>query len=771
MDQTTRNSVGRFTLLEMLGSTGLATVYRARDESNGAEVVVKMMRGYFSQEQERTSAFFEEVSRVQELKHPVIVAPLEVGQDGQNVWLVSPHIPWRNLEQHLQWGRPLPLGRALAVLHQLAEAIDYAHQHGVMHQDVKPSNIFISDTGDVLITDFGTAPLVEGLDPLMRSTLNTPHPAYTSPELAQGFPLAPQCDVYSLAATTYEMLTGTIPHLALGMPSVLAKQMRETPILPSKLNTKLPPAGDSVLLRALTYHPAQRHETATAFADALEEVLGPAVLSVAPEPEAAPTIVIAEEPQPLEAPPVEEPPQQEAVYCPVCGQANDAESRYCQGCWAALKRRRLATPEEAARLVRLFGRELLRKRVITAIFLAGILSAVAFFAVDEFWVRHVPRPVSTVSAFSGPGDWAMHGRDITHSAAVAQGSEIQGDLVWRFDTDKPLLSSPAVVDGVVYITTGDFRVLALDAEDGRVIWEQPTTGPVDSSPVVAEETLYIGLRDGRVLALSTETGEEIWSFQIKSPVLSSSIVYQGVLYTGAADDHLYAIDAKTGKKLWSHDTEDWILVTPVIQEDKIVVANQRGRVFVIDIDTGKRRLRYDALKVSNSPAFAGDLLLVATDRGGLRAVDWRKREYPLERTARYWRRHFFIWGIEDKPPVPKGFVWGVKLGTQGATISSPAVADGTAYVYGADGRLHALDVDTGEKLWEYNSGHSAHASPVVVGDTVYVGTNDGQIHAVDRETGEGLRVFPAGGSITGQLVVAGDRLYAASRDGSLYVFR
>ncbi|MQF82894.1 hypothetical protein FIM02_01875 [SAR202 cluster bacterium AD-802-E10_MRT_200m] len=469
----------------------------------------------------------------------------------------------------------------------------------------------------------------------------------------------------------------------------------------------------------------------------------------------------------------------EKAYCPGCGTENLLSDKFCGRCWGPLQTGVLYTKEQARKKIERLNRARIQRRIIKTILSFGAVLAILLFYTQPYWLDRIPPPTSSLTPDSGLEDWVMQGRDTSNSANASQFENINGDLIWQFDTKKPFLSSPSIADGVVFVTTGDARIVALKSEDGELLWEQNVSGPVNASPLVLEDSLYIGLRDGRILRLSQKNGGIIWSFQTDNPVISSVIAFDGILYAGSADGNVYALDVVTGKKIWSFDTEDWITTTPAIINDKLVVGNRAGNVFVLDLKTGKKSLRYHSGKVSDSILAGDDHVFIPTScthsvsrgcAGGIRALDPSKREYPLEYFARFWRTHFYIWGIEDSPPVQKGFLWGTALVGRSKAMFSPSYADGIIYAYGGHGNLVAMDAASGEISWTYSSGKSAYSSPAISKDKIYIGTNDGEIHIIDMKTGLQHLVLATGGSITGQLVLAGGRLYAASRDGSLYVF-
>jgi outer membrane protein assembly factor BamB len=772
MTQAAKALAGRFLLAEPLGATGLATVHRARDLSRGTEVAVKLLRSYFSRERELVRSFFRELERVQRLAHPNILPPLEMGWTDEDAWVALPYVAWPTLEQRLAEG-PVSPALALGVLRQIAEALDYAHGQGVPHGDLKPSNLFLGPQGEVLVADFGMAALAEGAHPLVRSTLDTPHPSYTAPERIQGGAPDPASDLYSLGAVAYRMLTGESPFPAKGAAAVPARQLASDPLPPSQRNPSLPRGCDQVLGRALASHPLGRYRRAREFAAALEAPLAVGVAQPVtgiregrvPAPQAQTALPAGVDGSDALA------TRQAEVFCPACGCANPPGDLYCSACWARLADRPLPSREEAEQVRRRIVRDLRLGRALRW-GLAGLVAAgIAFLAFTWFYAPSVPRATSLASSASGAGATAMYGLDLARTSATAQGPALRGVVAWRFKTGAPLLASPAAVGGVVYQPTGDRRVVALDVRDGRLLWEHPTSGPVDSSPALADGLLYYGQRDGKVVALRQETGEVAWAYGAGGPVMGSPAVDRGVVYIGAGDGVLYALDAKTGQKLWDFQANGWVAPSVPLNQEVVVVPTSSGEVYIVNVKTGRERLFFDVVNtVPSTPALAPDRVFIPTTSGRLVAVDWRKREYPLERTALWWHFHLWVWGIVDRPPAQKGFLWSRDLARR-TSMSSPALLGDTLYVAAAAGRLYALDATRGRTRWEYALGATSYSSPVVAGPAVYLGAEDGSVHAVDRETGARLWTTTVGGSIATRPVVAGDTLYAASADGTLYAIR
>ena len=455
------------------------------------------------------------------------------------------------------------------------------------------------------------------------------------------------------------------------------------------------------------------------------------------------------------------------VVCPACGHQNSPQTPLCANCRGRLARGTVVTEEEGFELERRRRAAAKRQRLVRwGLGVLIVLGVVAWIAYKN--TGALPPPVSSISAVPMPGDWAMFQRDPAHAAFVSdEGAVLKGELKWRFMTDAPIFSSPAVVGGQVYLSTGDRRIVALDAEAGGLIWEYEVNSPVNSSPAVAGDLLFVGLRDGRVLALHKDTGEIQWEFRTGGPVYSSPAVHLGVLYVGSGDSRLYALDAMTGEERWSYLTGGWVTSDPAVNHDVVAVTSRDRYLYLIDIGTGERRLDYLASFTSGSPALHGNKVYAADKGGVLRAIDWRKRELPFEKAARWVRNHLFAWGVVDTVPPQKGFVWGFHQPTE-RFAGTPVVAGDKIYIGSDSGTLFALNRSTGEEVWTFRAESRLIASPSVVRQTVFVGDTDGLLYAVDALTGEVRWEFKTGGRISSTPVVANGVLYLASWDGTLY---
>lgn len=380
-------------------------------------------------------------------------------------------------------------------------------------------------------------------------------------------------------------------------------------------------------------------------------------------------------------------------------------------------------------------------------------------------------PSSDFTAAPKDGDWPMFQRDPAHMGSVAgEGTGPMGRLKWRFETNAPIFSSPAVVGDQVYLSTGDGRILALDAANGKLRWEHEVGAPVNSSPAVAGDLVFVGLRDGRVLALSREAGEKRWEFKTGELVYSSPAVYRGVLYIGSGDGRLYALDATSGKERWSYLTAGRVSSSPAVNQEVTAFVSEDRYLYLVDTTTGRRRLDFPTSIVGGSPTIHENHVFVGDENGVVRAIDWRERELPLARATRRITTQLFIWGMLGSLPQNKGFVWSTRESGE-RFVGTPVVANGNVYIGSVSGTLFALDESKGERAWKYHGEAGISTSPSIAGQAVFFGDEDGRIYSVDALTGELRWKFMADAGISSTPVIADGTLYAATKSGTLYAIQ
>ncbi len=258
--------LGRYYIKELLGRGGMAAVYRAVDTVLQRDVALKILYPHYSDDPAVVERFKREAITAASLAHPHIVAVYDVGEHEGMVFIAMQLLTGRTLHDRLQETGTLTLEALLEVLEPVAEALDYAHARGVIHRDVKPGNIFLSDAAEgpgVLLTDFGIAKQLAA--PGLTTTgalIGTPD--YMAPEQIAGGPVGPPSDVYALGMLAYRALTGRRAFEG-SVQDVLLGHLSGQITPPSHLNPALSPGLDAVLARATARDPADRYQSAGAF--------------------------------------------------------------------------------------------------------------------------------------------------------------------------------------------------------------------------------------------------------------------------------------------------------------------------------------------------------------------------------------------------------------------------------------------------------------------------------------------------------------------------
>lgn len=265
------DAIPGYRITHELGRGGMATVYLAVDEKHGRPVALKVLRGEFAASI-GSDRFRREITIVARLQHPGIVAVLDSGETrtGQ-LWFTMPYIEGESLRHRLQRERQLSVDDAVRLTRQIADALAYAHQQGVLHRDVKPENILLSQ-GHALLADFGIA---RPIDLTPRSHLTEKGyavgtPAYMSPEQAAGLQVDTRADVYGLGAVCYEMLVGEPPFPgSSGLAAALQREWADSAPLVHVRRKDVPPPIEIAVRTALESNPENRHPSVEAFAAAL----------------------------------------------------------------------------------------------------------------------------------------------------------------------------------------------------------------------------------------------------------------------------------------------------------------------------------------------------------------------------------------------------------------------------------------------------------------------------------------------------------------------
>jgi serine/threonine protein kinase len=260
----------RYTVERPIARGGMADVYLARDQVLDRLVAVKVLFPEFARDPSFVERFRREAHNAASLNHPNIVGVYDWGQEHGTYFIVMEYVEGQSLRDVLRAQQTLPAVQAAAIGAEIADALAFAHAHGVVHRDVKPGNVLMTPTGQVKVTDFGiSANPTDAAQGLTQTGSVMGTATYFSPEQAQGFSVDGRTDVYALGVVLYEMVTGFPPFQADSPVAVAMKHVREQPVPPSQFVPDLPPDLERVILAALAKDVSTRYQSADALRDDL----------------------------------------------------------------------------------------------------------------------------------------------------------------------------------------------------------------------------------------------------------------------------------------------------------------------------------------------------------------------------------------------------------------------------------------------------------------------------------------------------------------------
>jgi serine/threonine protein kinase len=267
--------LGRYELSHELGKGAMGVVYRGRDPRINREVAIKAisLADEFDPEdlEQARTQFFREAEMAGRLSHPHIVTIYDAGEDGGIAYIAMELLRGQHLVEYASPAQRLPTAVAIEIVARLADALHYAHQNQVVHRDIKPANImFDVPSGELKITDFGIARLTDSGRTRTGVVLGTP--SFMSPEQLQGRPVTGRSDLFSLAVSLYQLLTGQLPFRGDTMPGLMMKIAQEPHPRICAINPALAPGLDAFFDRALAKDPAGRYDSGAGFAQALRDL-------------------------------------------------------------------------------------------------------------------------------------------------------------------------------------------------------------------------------------------------------------------------------------------------------------------------------------------------------------------------------------------------------------------------------------------------------------------------------------------------------------------
>ena len=259
MEDLTGKQLGQYRIIEPLGEGGMAAVYKAYQASVDRFVAIKVLPRHYAGDPDFVHRFKREARIIARLEHPNILPVHDYGESDGYTYIVMRYVEGSTLANLLH-GKPLPLSQICPIFAQVCTALDYAHSKGVIHRDMKPSNVLIDSLGNCLLSDFGISRMVEGASHLTASGAFLGTPTYASPEQAKGEKLDGRSDIYSLGIVLYELLTGQLPFQGDHEAAVLHAIITEEPLPVARFNNKVSAKLQDVVDKALAKEKEERYQ-------------------------------------------------------------------------------------------------------------------------------------------------------------------------------------------------------------------------------------------------------------------------------------------------------------------------------------------------------------------------------------------------------------------------------------------------------------------------------------------------------------------------------
>ena len=415
---------------------------------------------------------------------------------------------------------------------------------------------------------------------------------------------------------------------------------------------------------------------------------------------------------------------------------------------------------------------------VVAVVVIGIVVWLNFpFIPDP--VKLARQPDVVFDSASVGQQWSMTGRNLGQTRYVADVlEEPQGTLLWSEHIGPTTPAAPVVADGRIY-QGAHFRIAVLDADTGAELESMPATGPIGNSLALVDGTLYYSMPDRRLVARDVASQQIRWEYEMSDSTGGPVAVANGIVYAGALDGITYALNATTGELIWQHETLGEVR-SPATVGDKIAhVASADRSLYALDARTGQERARFrTSASLVAAPVTANGLTYFVSGRQ-LYTMDSDALEYPGQyAVTRTWSQ-LWLWGFPlPSPPSQPGDRWrfgpdypdgisGREKRTEGI-ISAPAVAGDRLYIGDTLGKLYGVDAITGEEQWQFQAVDGIVASPVVVGELVVFGDKSGLLYGLNRADGIERWRLQLSDAIRISPVYAEGRLVVRTEDSQLH---
>jgi serine/threonine protein kinase len=612
----------------------MGVVYQCKDEQLLRDVAIKMLLPELMSDKHNVEIFHQEARFAAKLEHPNIVTVYDIGveerQKKLHHFVSMEYLPGGNLAHRMSTGA-LNIEHCLNWMKQLASGLSFAHKNGVIHQDIKADNIFITNEGDLKIGDFGLARLLVGRVAYNAASRGMGTPAYMSPELCRGEIQDHRSDVYSLGILFFEMCTGQLPFRAKGMIEMATKHSSAPIPSANRLNPNIPEQLDKMLRKMMAKTPEQRYQATAEIITLLDDLIferrvarlglvnSAGVGTIQAPPDKVPDTSVKQQspprtiespahskqapprnidttgnvskiyaresiPKPVDQPKTAEPPTDiKVVPDAALKPAVNANVQSTSGKFDVLKQ---VSQDKGKSFVQTknglcwtfktqgpigWASAPLANKEESIVFVTssdGQMYAIEVKTGRSLWHTQTDAPLLASAALMGNHVISANTHGIVQSQSITDGG-----VLWKYETKAAILATPAIGQDTIYVATKDGRVLAMDSQSGKVKWIHRAQEPIVCSPSMHAEMVLVGTRGGSFLALSAFDGKIIWKFNARSPIVASPAASVDSVYFGTMSGGFYALDAQAGDLIWEYQTEKPIVAKAVIAFTSVIFAS------------------------------------------------------------------------------------------------------------------------------------------------------------------------------------------------------
>jgi serine/threonine protein kinase len=693
---------GHYTVTQEIGVGGMGVVYLCKDEMLLRDVAIKMLLPELMKDKSSFEVFRQEARLAAQLEHPNIVTVFDIGvEDRQNKshhYVVMEYLPGGNLESRVCDG-PMPTEHCLSWMKQLASGLTFAHKRGVVHQDIKADNIFITNEGDLKIGDFGLARLLVSRAHLNAVNKGMGTPAYMSPELCRGDSQDHRSDIYSLGVLFFEMATGKLPFRAKGMIEMAMKHSIAPIPSARRVNPLVPEILDKLIRRMMAKAPEERFQNTSEVLTILDDLifeLRVARLGIGNRPfmrsgpvnsQASQSAAVETSTYLLALPENAIQRTQKPTEAKPKASSKEEESNSKQAVHAIEKSKK---PKDSA-----------DKATIATH--APKIQAALKPAFDLKWSFKCKGPIGWTSGPVLDRDEKVVYVSSTDGRLYAINA-LDGTLIWACDTHGPILSSPLLCNDKLIQTNALGHVFAISTKDGKTEWQVSTGEKLVSTPVFHKDLLIVPSLTGKLLALDIGQGRRKWQFDAGGPIVCSAQRHEELVLFGTRTNKFHAVSIDNGLQVWSYKTDGPIVASPTASVDSVYFGSQAGTFYALEADTGSLIWEYptNGAIVSKGVIAFTSVVFCSRDR-------WM---YCCEK-------------------YDGSLMW--KVAIKGRVLANLVASRGTATCVTREGWLNAYNSRTGAVQWQKDLRHQFESAPLISSDTLFIGTVEGELLAYSLE--------------------------------------